>query len=78
MISRIGFICYTQNVPLSKMADRITMITFTNEAADNMEEKLKDEEFLGDTKNLLRQEENYDPLQSYGIVRSKLIDKLME
>lgn len=41
MISRIGFICYTQNVPLSKMADRITMITFTNEAADNMEEKLK-------------------------------------
>lgn len=41
MISRIGFICYTQNVPLSKMADRITMITFTNEAADNMGEKLK-------------------------------------
>ena len=41
IISRIGFICYTQNVPLSKMADRITMITFTNEAADNMGEKLK-------------------------------------
>ena len=41
MISRIGFICYTQNVPLQKMADRIVMITFTNEAADQMEEKLK-------------------------------------
>ena len=41
MISRIGFICYTQNVPLLKMADRIVMITFTNEAADQMEEKLK-------------------------------------
>ncbi len=41
MISRIGFICYTQKVPLSKMAERVTMITFTNEAADNMEEKLK-------------------------------------
>ena len=41
MISRIGFICYTQNVPLHKMADRIVMITFTNEAADQMEEKLK-------------------------------------
>lgn len=41
MISRIGFICYTQNVPLRKMADRIVMITFTNEAADLMEEKLK-------------------------------------
>lgn len=44
----------------------------------NMEEKLKDEEFLGDTKNLLRQEERYDPLQSYDVVRSRLIDKLME
>ena len=41
MISRIGFICYTQNVPLQKMTDRIVMITFTNEAADQMEEKLK-------------------------------------
>ena len=41
MISRIAFICYSQDIPLSKMADRITMITFTNEAADSMEEKLK-------------------------------------
>ena len=41
MISRIGFICYQQNVPLQKMADRIVMITFTNEAADQMAEKLK-------------------------------------
>lgn len=41
MISRIGYICYTQNVPLQTMADRIVMITFTNEAADQMEEKLK-------------------------------------
>lgn len=41
MISRIGYICYTQNVPLQKMADRIVMITFTNEAADQMAEKLK-------------------------------------
>lgn len=42
MISRIGFICYSQKVPLSKMSERIVMITFTNEAADQMEEKLKD------------------------------------
>lgn len=41
MISRIGYICYTQNVSLQKMVDRIVMITFTNEAADQMEEKLK-------------------------------------
>ena len=41
MISRIGYICYAQNVPLQQMAERIVMITFTNEAADQMEEKLK-------------------------------------
>ena len=41
MISRIGFICYSQNVSLQKMAERVVMITFTNEAADQMKEKLK-------------------------------------
>ena len=41
MISRIAFICYTQGIPLRQMADRIVMITFTNEAADQMESKLK-------------------------------------
>lgn len=41
MVSRIGFICYTQSPNLQNMADRIVMITFTNEAADQMEEKLK-------------------------------------
>ncbi len=41
MISRIGYICYTQNTLLQKMADRIVMITFTNEAADQMEDRLK-------------------------------------
>lgn len=41
MISRIAYVCYTQNATLQKMADRIVMITFTNEAADQMERKLK-------------------------------------
>lgn len=41
MISRIAYICYTQNVTLQKMSDRIVMITFTNEAANQMERKLK-------------------------------------
>lgn len=41
MISRIAFICYSQNTSIQSMADRIVMITFTNEAADQMEEKLK-------------------------------------
>lgn len=41
MISRIGYISYTQNIPIQRMADRIVMITFTNESADQMKEKLK-------------------------------------
>lgn len=41
MIARIAFVCYSQNVKISQMADRIVMITFTNEAADQMESKLK-------------------------------------
>ena len=42
MISRIGFICHTQRVPLLTMADRIVMITFTNDTADQMSQKLKE------------------------------------
>ena len=41
MISRIAFVCYTQNTSIQSMAERIVMITFTNEAADQMEDKLK-------------------------------------
>lgn len=42
MISRIGFICYKQNTALQNMANRIVMITFTNEAANQMSERLKE------------------------------------
>lgn len=41
MINRIGYLCYRQNIPIQQMADRLVMITFTNEAANQMEEKLK-------------------------------------
>ena len=41
MIARIAFVCYSQNIQITNMADRIVMITFTNEAADQMEGKLK-------------------------------------
>lgn len=40
MISRIGFLCYKQNT-VQNMANRIVMITFTNEAANQMSKKLK-------------------------------------
>lgn len=41
MISRIAFLCFTQNCSVQEMANRIVMITFTNEATDQMKQKLK-------------------------------------
>ena len=43
----------------------------------NMAEKLKDDEFLGDTKNLLRHEDVFDPIQGYEMVKQRLIDKMI-
>lgn len=42
----------------------------------NMEEKMQDDEFLGDTKNLLRSDGTFDPIQGYEIVKSNLIDHI--
>lgn len=41
MISRIAFICHMQNCAMKEMANRIVMITFTDDAANQMEEKIK-------------------------------------
>ena len=42
----------------------------------NMEDKMQDEEFLGDTQQLLRPDENFNPQKGYEVVRSLLIDRL--
>lgn len=42
----------------------------------NMEDKMQDEEFLGDTQQLLRPDENFNPQEGYEVVRSLLIDRL--
>jgi predicted nucleotidyltransferase component of viral defense system len=42
----------------------------------NMDDKLANAEFLGDTNNLLRPGTEYDPIESYRVVKEKLIDKL--
>lgn len=42
----------------------------------NMEDKMQDEEFLGDTQQLLRPDENFNPQDGYEVVRSLLIDRL--
>ena len=42
----------------------------------NMEHKLRNSEFLGDTKTLLRPVEVYDAQEAYTIVKEKIINKL--
>ncbi|MGI6338541.1 MAG: nucleotidyl transferase AbiEii/AbiGii toxin family protein [Bacteroidales bacterium] len=42
----------------------------------NMELKLQDEEFLGDTEMLLHPDEEYNPLEAWELVRKELIEKL--
>ncbi|MDD3859581.1 MAG: nucleotidyl transferase AbiEii/AbiGii toxin family protein [Bacteroidales bacterium] len=42
----------------------------------NMEFKLKDEEFLGDTEMLLRPDEQYNPQEAWKLVRTELIERL--
>jgi predicted nucleotidyltransferase component of viral defense system len=42
----------------------------------NMELKLQDDEFLGDTEMLLHPDENYNPQKAWELVRKELIEKL--
>jgi predicted nucleotidyltransferase component of viral defense system len=44
----------------------------------NMDDKLNNAEFLGDTRNLLRPGTVYNPFESYEVVKDKLIDKLLD
>jgi len=46
------------------------------EYLSNMEQKIEDEEFLGDTKMLLRPNDKYNPLEAWEFVKSQLIEKL--
>lgn len=42
----------------------------------NMEVKMKDPDFLGDTMALLRLEVPYDPNEAYDLVRKRLIERI--
>ena len=42
----------------------------------NMEEKILDDEFLGDTKALLRPDEKYDPNVAWETVRKVLVENI--
>jgi hypothetical protein len=42
----------------------------------NMEQKIDDEEFLGDTEMLLHPNEKYNPIKAWELVKSQLIERL--
>ena len=42
----------------------------------NLEDKMNDPEFLGDTTALLRPDETYDPNEGFRLVKRNLIDKM--
>lgn len=42
----------------------------------NMEAKIQDLDFLGDTKAILRPDFQYNPVEAYELVRMRLIDRI--
>lgn len=42
----------------------------------NLDNKMQDDEFLGDTRQLLRSDEDFSPQEGYKVVRALLIDRL--
>lgn len=42
----------------------------------NLETKMKDQYFLGDTMAILRQETQYDPYKAYDLIRREIIERI--
>lgn len=64
-------LCYRKYMEFS-----VGAVPHKKEFLKNMELKIRDEEFLGDTSMLIRGEEIYEPEKAYELVKSKLLDKL--
>lgn len=58
------------------MAFTVENLPTYKQFVNNMEAKMTDEEFLGDTMGLLRPEMSFEPLSSYQLVKETLIDRL--
>lgn len=65
--------CYNQYMDFV-----VSHIPTYKEFVINMEAKMQDEEFLCDTQQLLRSDEEYNPHKGYEAVRSLLIDRLQK
>jgi predicted nucleotidyltransferase component of viral defense system len=58
------------------MKHEVTGIPSQESYLKNLENKMNDPEFLGDTTALLRPDEIYDPIDGFNLVKSELINKM--
>ena len=45
---------------------------------NNLEEKMDDPDFLGDTQNIIRPEISFDPQNGYKLIKERLLDRLLK
>jgi len=58
------------------MKHEVTGIPSKASYLKNLEDKMNDPEFLGDTTALLRPDETYDPIEGFTLVKKELIEKM--
>ena len=63
--------CYREYMKFS-----VTTHPTRKQFIQNIENKLTDDEFIGDIKAIIRPEENYSPFEAWGIVKKQIINKL--
>ena len=61
---------------LHYMKHEVTGIPSKASYLKNLEDKMKDPEFLGDTTALLRPDETYDPNEGFDLVRKEIIERM--
>jgi predicted nucleotidyltransferase component of viral defense system len=61
---------------LHYMKHEVTGIPSKASFLKNLEDKMKDPEFLGDTTALLRPDETYDPNEGFDLVRKEIIERM--
>jgi len=58
------------------MKHELSGVTPKDSFLKNLEDKMNNPEFLGDTTALLRPDETYDPIDGFALVRKELIEKM--
>jgi predicted nucleotidyltransferase component of viral defense system len=61
---------------LHYMKHEVTGIPSKASYLKNLEDKMKDPEFLGDTTALLRPDETYDPNEGFDLIRKEIIERM--